>query len=324
MLHAHAQDPLREDVSHAIAQCQRAGICVRMLTGDNARTAASIAVQSGILSQGTDIDGVVADAATLTAAARTWHAQQASALAGAGVSTVDGSGLAPSRAPTSMIREAVGAVVAAAGPGASTSSGSGSSFGDTTLKEASSRVGLANGVSSSSSYLVDRASAVMSPSQSHWLRQLPSLPGVLVVEGQQLRSMVIGPDGRLDEYAFRCALLNPKPRMARSADSRRRCMLSSSAALPSPRCSPPPLRPVFLPPFAATQLQRAVAKAAGGWALLSPGQVPAGHGPQDFARKVGRSGQRWQCRRCGHGHTWGHAAACRRRGSGARGGGNDR
>ncbi|KAK9845411.1 hypothetical protein WJX81_005835 [Elliptochloris bilobata] len=43
------EDPLRREVPEAIRQCQRAGITVRMLTGDNAVTAAAIARQCGIL-----------------------------------------------------------------------------------------------------------------------------------------------------------------------------------------------------------------------------------------------------------------------------------
>ena len=37
-------------VPKAIAQCQKAGICVRMVTGDNINTARSIAHKCGILS----------------------------------------------------------------------------------------------------------------------------------------------------------------------------------------------------------------------------------------------------------------------------------
>jgi Ca2+-transporting ATPase len=41
-------DPLRADVPNAVAQCQRAGIRVVMITGDHPRTARSIAQQAGI------------------------------------------------------------------------------------------------------------------------------------------------------------------------------------------------------------------------------------------------------------------------------------
>mmetsp|Transcript_15651 Transcript_15651/g.38981 ORF Transcript_15651/g.38981 Transcript_15651/m.38981 type:complete len:1717 (-) Transcript_15651:132-5282(-) len=59
------EDPLREDVPRSIQQCQRAGITVRMLTGDNARTATSIARQCGILPRNTDIDSVLRTSAML-------------------------------------------------------------------------------------------------------------------------------------------------------------------------------------------------------------------------------------------------------------------
>ncbi|KAG2233877.1 hypothetical protein INT48_005218 [Thamnidium elegans] len=42
------EDPLREGVTEAVAACQRAGVCVRMVTGDNMLTAKSIARQCGI------------------------------------------------------------------------------------------------------------------------------------------------------------------------------------------------------------------------------------------------------------------------------------
>ncbi|KAJ0408386.1 hypothetical protein P43SY_003112 [Pythium insidiosum] len=44
------QDPLRADVADSIRDCQRAGIMVRMVTGDNIHTARAIARQCGILS----------------------------------------------------------------------------------------------------------------------------------------------------------------------------------------------------------------------------------------------------------------------------------
>ena len=43
------QDPLRPDVKEAVEQCQRAGIFVRMVTGDNVGTAKAIARECGIL-----------------------------------------------------------------------------------------------------------------------------------------------------------------------------------------------------------------------------------------------------------------------------------
>jgi len=45
-------DPLRADVIDAVATCQRAGIFVRMVTGDNLETARAIAKQAGILKEG--------------------------------------------------------------------------------------------------------------------------------------------------------------------------------------------------------------------------------------------------------------------------------
>jgi P-type Ca2+ transporter type 2C len=45
-------DPLRSDVVDAVATCQRAGIFVRMVTGDNLETARAIAKQAGILTKG--------------------------------------------------------------------------------------------------------------------------------------------------------------------------------------------------------------------------------------------------------------------------------
>jgi len=44
------QDPLREDVKEAVKTCQKAGVVVRMVTGDNLYTAKIIAMDCGILS----------------------------------------------------------------------------------------------------------------------------------------------------------------------------------------------------------------------------------------------------------------------------------
>ena len=49
------EDPLRDTAGHSVQQCQRAGIIVRMVTGDNAVTARSIAKQCGIIQSPNDI-----------------------------------------------------------------------------------------------------------------------------------------------------------------------------------------------------------------------------------------------------------------------------
>uniref|UniRef100_A0A3Q1AN34 Calcium-transporting ATPase n=1 Tax=Amphiprion ocellaris TaxID=80972 RepID=A0A3Q1AN34_AMPOC len=48
------EDPVRPEVPEAIAKCQRAGITVRMVTGDNINTARAIATKCGILIPGED------------------------------------------------------------------------------------------------------------------------------------------------------------------------------------------------------------------------------------------------------------------------------
>ena len=51
-------DPLRGDVKEAIRVAQRAGVVVRMVTGDNISTASAIARQCGILTpDGMAIEG---------------------------------------------------------------------------------------------------------------------------------------------------------------------------------------------------------------------------------------------------------------------------
>ena len=46
------QDPLRDGVSVAVRECQKAGVFVRMVTGDNLLTAKAIATECGIYSEG--------------------------------------------------------------------------------------------------------------------------------------------------------------------------------------------------------------------------------------------------------------------------------
>ena len=43
------EDPVRDEVPDAIRKCKKAGITVRMVTGDNINTARSIARKCGIL-----------------------------------------------------------------------------------------------------------------------------------------------------------------------------------------------------------------------------------------------------------------------------------
>lgn len=51
------RDPLRDNIAESVATCQRAGIRVRMVTGDNPETARAIGQDSGILQHGTVITG---------------------------------------------------------------------------------------------------------------------------------------------------------------------------------------------------------------------------------------------------------------------------
>ena len=55
-----AQDPVRKEVPDAVATCRRAGIFVRMVTGDNIHTAQCIARECGILTpEGMALEGPV-------------------------------------------------------------------------------------------------------------------------------------------------------------------------------------------------------------------------------------------------------------------------
>ncbi len=64
---AAIQDPLRPDVKAAVEECRRAGIEVKMITGDNVETARAIAADAGLLSRDAAID--TADAPVMTSAA---------------------------------------------------------------------------------------------------------------------------------------------------------------------------------------------------------------------------------------------------------------
>lgn len=55
------EDPLRAEVIDAIQQCQKAGITVKMVTGDNVNTAKAIAIKCGIYNP--NLDQLVLDGA---------------------------------------------------------------------------------------------------------------------------------------------------------------------------------------------------------------------------------------------------------------------
>ena len=48
------EDPVRAEVPEAIRKCQRSGITVRMVTGDNINTARSISMKCGIVPPNSD------------------------------------------------------------------------------------------------------------------------------------------------------------------------------------------------------------------------------------------------------------------------------
>lgn len=48
---AGIKDPLRDGIKEAVLKCNRAGVTVRMITGDNPSTAIAIAKEAGILSE---------------------------------------------------------------------------------------------------------------------------------------------------------------------------------------------------------------------------------------------------------------------------------
>ena len=45
------KDPLRDGIADAVGKCHRAGVTVRMITGDNKNTAVAIAKEAGILDE---------------------------------------------------------------------------------------------------------------------------------------------------------------------------------------------------------------------------------------------------------------------------------
>lgn len=45
------KDPVRKEVPHAVATCQKAGVVVRMVTGDNIHTARHISKECGLFDE---------------------------------------------------------------------------------------------------------------------------------------------------------------------------------------------------------------------------------------------------------------------------------
>jgi P-type E1-E2 ATPase len=45
------KDPLRPEIKESVRVCKKAGINIRMVTGDNIETAKSIAIEAGIVSK---------------------------------------------------------------------------------------------------------------------------------------------------------------------------------------------------------------------------------------------------------------------------------
>jgi len=72
------EDPVRGEVPDAIAKCQRAGITVRMVTGDNVVTARSIAIKCGILTPNSEF--LVMDGKEFNKAIRTPDGEVSQAL----------------------------------------------------------------------------------------------------------------------------------------------------------------------------------------------------------------------------------------------------
>ncbi|GLT99515.1 hypothetical protein SLE2022_169520 [Rubroshorea leprosula] len=58
---AGIEDPCRPEVKQAVVQCQRAGIKIKMITGDNVYTARAIAIECGILRSVEDSEGAVVE-----------------------------------------------------------------------------------------------------------------------------------------------------------------------------------------------------------------------------------------------------------------------
>jgi P-type Ca2+ transporter type 2C len=51
------KDPLRPGVTQAVSDCHRAGVMVRMVTGDNVSTAKAVAIECGIYTDGIIMEG---------------------------------------------------------------------------------------------------------------------------------------------------------------------------------------------------------------------------------------------------------------------------
>ncbi|DBA89907.1 TPA: hypothetical protein ACH3X2_004399 [Trebouxia sp. C0005] len=182
------QDPLRPQVPASIAQCHRAGITVRMLTGDSSTTACAIARECGILSaEEQPILGLPHDLMPLSATKSTLESSWSSmdetspsvqdshdrSMSGSHASTSSSSDSQDSA--STALSTPVQDVVGNGRAGSRGASSPSSCFSQTSSGS--------NGASSSTG---DEAAA----------------DATLVLEGKQFRDFVVGPNGIIDRMAF--------------------------------------------------------------------------------------------------------------------------
>jgi Ca2+ transporting ATPase len=184
------EDPLRPEVPNAIRDCQRAGILVRMITGDNARTAAAIARACGVLPRG-------------------WSEDCASSGGGGGEGDTDAEGGAAQPLQERAEAAAAGAVAAArdAGRRAAALQGTGGSSNGSSGASGSGGSwvsGLLLGSTPAPAPPLVLASAPPGGAGSASFDPFDPRfdPRLAVLEGPTLRRLVQRPDGSVDLDAF--------------------------------------------------------------------------------------------------------------------------